>query len=267
MQTSVDYTKELTELVVDLKNNLNTCVDLIAKIVEENKEIKTNNLKVETDYTELKEEMENYTKVSFLSNLSKQITDKDHQIVALKRKLCKLEAELTKQKSEASIKTDDLLIEVNPNKNLINSDTVTLSQNEKRDFPEQTIRIEHSSLEACNNTKSNINKKNEEQHSEEEVDEEEVDEDGDESEDESEDEVDEEDSEDEDEEDEEDSEEEDEEDSEDEDEVEFSIEKINNKDYYISNENPQCVYLIDEDEDIGEKIGEFINNKLVKSTK
>ena len=49
-------------------------------------------------------------------------------------------------------------------------------------------------------------------------------------------------------------------------EVEFEIIKIKKKQYYISNEEPPGIYAIESDDDVGDRIGDFIDNKLVKST-
>ena len=112
MSNKGDYTIELTEIVVSLKNSLDRCITLIRKITDENVDLNKSNHTLNSKLEELQEEMANYTKVSFVSNLSKQITEKDHQIVTLKRKLCKLESEnkeLTKIKIDQK---EEILIEV-----------------------------------------------------------------------------------------------------------------------------------------------------------
>ena len=55
--------------------------------------------------------------------------------------------------------------------------------------------------------------------------------------------------------------EDDEDDEEDEDEV--YIKKINGKQYYITNEKNSDVYEVDEEEDVGDIIGEIKNGKLI----
>ena len=239
--------------------------------------------------------MADLTKVSFVSNLSKQISDKDHQIITLKRKLCKLESEnkeLTKVKINS---TEDILIEVpsieNESKNAnvgtskIQNFIDSLESGEKRD------QIE--SNENKNNNAEDESDEEEEDEVEEHKDETEEEEEEDEQENEEEDEVEAEEEEEEeveaekveeDESEEEEveaekveedegkdkveteNEEEEEEGSDEEDEVEFEIIKIKRKHYYLSNEEPQGVYKIEDDEDVGERIGDFINNKLVKNT-
>ena len=72
-----------------------------SKISNENSGLKDTNDSLNLKLEEISQEMADLTKVSFVSNLSKQISDKDHQIITLKRKLCKLESEnkeLTKVK-------------------------------------------------------------------------------------------------------------------------------------------------------------------------
>ena len=112
MSDKLDYTNELTEIVVGLKDSLDKCVVLIQKISNENSGLKDTNDSLNLKLEEISQEMADLTKVSFVSNLSKQISDKDHQIITLKRKLCKLEnenKELTKVKINS---TEDILIEV-----------------------------------------------------------------------------------------------------------------------------------------------------------
>ena len=112
MSDKVNYTNELTEIVVGLKDSLDKCVVLIQKISNENSGLKDTNDSLNLKLEEISQEMADLTKVSFVSNLSKQISDKDHQIITLKRKLCKLESEnkeLTKVKINS---TEDILIEV-----------------------------------------------------------------------------------------------------------------------------------------------------------
>ena len=321
MEKKSDYTKELFEIILSLKSNLDNCIQLIKKITDENNQLNSDNTNLTGKLSELEEEMKNYTKVSFVSNLSKQITEKDQQIILLKKKVCKLESDL----SNSQINNDtneDLLVEINANKesNKRNIDISSvkdenevihttreeeernnLVQNEqskkKKERPE--LKIDEKHEEDSSEEENSINEQDEEdeddkegsgneqedeeeddneddeEDSENEQDDNEGDEDNSENEqeeDEGDNEDDEEDSENEQDDDEEDNEnnEEDEEDDEsgdeysDEEEIEFEIKKIGKKKYYVSNELPPGVYSIEED-DIGEKLGNFINNKLVKS--
>lgn len=297
MSDKVNYTNELTEIVVGLKDSLDKCVVLIQKISNENSGLKDTNDSLNLKLEEISQEMADLTKVSFVSNLSKQISDKDHQIITLKRKLCKLESEnkeLTKVKINS---TEDILIEVpsieNESKNAnvgtskIQNFIDSLESDEKRD------QIE--SNENKNNNAEDESDEEEEDELEEDKDENEEEEDEvedqeeenqkeeedevEEQEDESEEEVEEDESEEEEEaeaekveedegkdKDKVETENEEEEGSDEEDEVEFEIIKIKRKHYYVSNEEPQGVYNIEDDEDVGERIGDFINNKLVKNT-
>ena len=298
MSDKVNYTNELTEIVVGLKDSLDKCVVLIQKISNENSGLKDTNDSLNLKLEEISQEMADLTKVSFVSNLSKQISDKDHQIITLKRKLCKLESEnkeLTKVKINS---TEDILIEV------------PSIENESKNANVGTSKIQNfidslESGEKRDQIESNENKNNNAEDESDEEEEDEVEEHKDESEEEEEEEEDEQENEEEDEVEAEDeseeeeveaekveedeseeeeveaekveedegkdkveteNEEEEEEGSDEEDEVEFEIIKIKKKHYYVSNEEPQGVYNIEDDEDVGERIGDFINNKLVKNT-
>ena len=297
MSDKVNYTNELTEIVVGLKDSLDKCVVLIQKISNENSGLKDTNDSLNLKLEEISQEMADLTKVSFVSNLSKQISDKDHQIITLKRKLCKLESEnkeLTKVKINS---TEDILIEVpsieNESKNAnvgtskIQNFIDSLESGEKRDQIESNENKNNNAEDESDEEQEESDEEEEEEEEEEhkdeseEVDEVEAEEEEEEHKNESEevDEVEAEEVEDDQENEEEDKveseksdeenheqKEEEEEGSDEEDEVEFEIIKIKRKHYYISNEEPQGVYKIDDDEDVGERIGDFINNKLVKNT-
>ena len=86
MEKKSDYTKELFEIILSLKSNLDNCIQLIKKITDENNQLNSDNTNLTGKLSELEEEMKNYTKVSFVSNLSKQITEKDQQIILLKKR-------------------------------------------------------------------------------------------------------------------------------------------------------------------------------------
>jgi len=303
MSDKVDYSNELTEIVVGLKDSLDKCITLITKISGENSNLKESNVTLNTKLDELTQEMANYTKVSFVSNLSKQISDKDYQIVTLKKKLCKLEndnSELVKEKEKIKITpNDDILIEVGENM----SDKSTIITKPESDVSQVTQFIDslNNKLETENKIgeRQDITEDGQSDDEEEEVEEDqesddeedEVEEDQ-ESDDASDGEEVEEDQESDDEEDveedqesddasdgeevEEDQESDDEEEDVEEDqesddasdgeEVEFEIIKIKKKQYYISNEEPPGIYAIESDDDVGDRIGDFIDNKLVKST-
>ena len=306
MSDKVDYSNELTEIVVGLKDSLDKCITLITKISGENSNLKESNVTLNTKLDELTQEMANYTKVSFVSNLSKQISDKDYQIVTLKKKLCKLEndnSELVKEKEKIKITpNDDILIEVGENM----SDKSTIITKPESDVSQVTQFIDslNNKLETENKIgeRQDITEDGQSDDEEEEVEEdqesddeeEEVEEDqesddasdGEEVEEDQEsdnasdgEEVEEDQESDDEEEDvEEDQESDDasdgeevEEDQESDDasdgeEVEFEIIKIKKKQYYISNEEPPGIYAIESDDDVGDRIGDFIDNKLVKST-
>ena len=306
MSDKVDYTNELTEIVVGLKDSLDKCVVLIQKISNENSGLKDTNDSLNLKLEEISQEMADLTKVSFVSNLSKQISDKDHQIITLKRKLCKLESEnkeLTKVKINS---TEDILIEVpsienesknanvgtskiqnfidslesgqkrdqiesNENKNN-NAEDESDEEQEESDEEEEDEVEEHKDESEEEEEEEEDEQENEEEAEEEEEVEEHKDEskeEEDDQENEEEDEVEaeeEEDDQENEEEDEVEEQEEEEEEGDEEDEVEFEIIKIKRKHYYLSNEEPQGVYNIEDDEDVGERIGDFINNKLVKNT-
>ena len=300
MEKKSDYTKELFEIILSLKSNLDNCIQLIKKITDENNQLNSDNTNLTGKLSELEEEMKNYTKVSFVSNLSKQITEKDQQIILLKKKVCKLESDL----SNSQINNDtneDLLVEINANKesNKRNIDIssvkdenevidTTREEEERNNINEQDEQDEDDKEGSENEQEDEEEDDNEddEEDSENEQDDDEGDEEDSENE-QDDDEGDEDDSEneqDDDEGDEDESENEQEEDEGDEDEseneqddevesgdeysdeeeIEFEIKKIGKKKYYVSNELPPGVYSIEED-DIGEKLGNFINNKLVKS--
>ena len=312
MSNKGDYTIELTEIVVSLKNSLDRCITLIRKITDENVDLNKSNHTLNSKLEELQEEMANYTKVSFVSNLSKQITEKDHQIVTLKRKLCKLESEnkeLTKIKIDQK---EEILIEVgekssekvdtNEENNTSKSSVKQFIDSLNKEEKSNTIHLsELSDNEEAEDSKPiEIDNTDTEQDEQEETDEEEQDKDstgedqdeesdreeeeesnGEDEEEESdgEDENEEEESDKEDEEEEEEEsdreneeeesdgeEEEEEEEESDGEEIEFEVKKIRRKNYYVSNEEPQGVYEIMDDEEVGDKIGDLINNKLVKST-
>ena len=304
MSDKVDYTNELTEIVVGLKDSLDKCVVLIQKISNENSGLKDTNDSLNLKLEEISQEMADLTKVSFVSNLSKQISDKDHQIITLKRKLCKLESEnkeLTKVKINS---TEDILIEVpsieNESKNAnvgtskIQNFIDSLESGQKRDQiesnenknnnaedesdeeQEESDEEEEDEVEEHKDESEEEEEEDEQENEEEAEEEEEVEEHKDESkeeeddqENEEEDEVEaeeEEDDQENEEEDEVEEQEEEEEEGDEEDEVEFEIIKIKRKHYYLSNEEPQGVYNIEDDEDVGDRIGDFINNKLVKNT-
>ena len=296
MSDKVNYTNELTEIVVGLKDSLDKCVVLIQKISNENSGLKDTNDSLNLKLEEISQEMADLTKVSFVSNLSKQISDKDHQIITLKRKLCKLESEnkeLTKVKINS---TEDILIEVpsieNESKNAnvgtskIQNFIDSLESGQKRDQIESNENKNNNAEDESDEEHEESDEEEEdevEEHKDESEEEDEVEEHKDESkeedeveaEEEEEDEVEaEEEEEEEEEEDDQENEEEDEvenqeeeqEEGDEEDEVEFEIIKIKRKHYYLSNEEPQGVYKIEDDEDVGERIGDFINNKLVKNT-
>ena len=311
MSNKGDYTIELTEIVVSLKNSLDRCITLIRKITDENVDLNKSNHTLNSKLEELQEEMANYTKVSFVSNLIKQITEKDHQIVTLKRKLCKLESEnkeLTKIKIDQK---EEILIEVgekssekvdtneenNTSKSSVKqfidslnkeekSNTIHLSElsdNEEaedskpieidntdteQDEQEETDEEDQDNDSAGEDQDEKSDREDEEEEEEndkveedEESDREEEDEESD-----REDEEEESDRLEEDEEEESDRLEEDEEEESDGEEIEFEVKKIRRKNYYVSNEEPQGVYEIMDDEEVGDKIGDLINNKLVKST-
>ena len=275
MSDKVDYSNELTEIVVGLKDSLDKCITLITKISGENSNLKKSNVTLNTKLDELTQEMANYTKVSFVSNLSKQISDKDYQIVTLKKKLCKLEndnSELVKEKEKIKITpNDDILIEVGENM----SDKSTIITKPESDVSQVTQFIDslNNKLETENKIgeRQDITEDGQSDDEEEEVEEDqesddeedEVEEDQ-ESDDASDGEEVEEDQESDDEEDVEEDQESD--DASDGEEVEFEIIKIKKKQYYISNEEPPGIYAIESDDDVGDRIGDFIDNKLVKST-
>lgn len=274
MSNKGDYTIELTEIVVSLKNSLDRCITLIRKITDENVDLNKSNHTLNSKLEELQEEMANYTKVSFVSNLSKQITEKDHQIVTLKRKLCKLESEnkeLTKIKIDQK---EEILIEVgekssekvdsNEENNTSKSSVKQFIDSLNKEEKSNTIHLsELSDNEEAEDSKPiEIDNTDTEQDEQEETDEEDQDKDSA-----GEDQDEESDREDEEEEEEEiDGEEENEEEESDGEEIEFEVKKIRRKNYYVSNEEPQGVYEIMDDEEVGDKIGDLINNKLVKST-
>tara|TARA_B100000497_G_C7694853_1_gene423963 strand:+ start:3420 stop:4340 length:921 start_codon:yes stop_codon:yes gene_type:complete len=305
MSDKVDYSNELTEIVVGLKDSLDKCITLITKISGENSNLKESNVTLNTKLDELTQEMANYTKVSFVSNLSKQISEKDYQIVTLKKKLCKLEndnSELVKEKEKIKITpNDDILIEVGEN----SSDKSTIITKPESDVSQVTQFIDsfNNKLETENKkaerqaiteeSQSETDEEEEEEAVEEdqesdgaevEEDQESDDEEDQESDDEEEQESDgeevEEDQESDDESDGEEVEEDQESDCEEEaveedqesddesdgEEVEFEIIKIKKKEYYLSNEEPPGIYAIESDDDVGDRIGDFIDNKLVKST-
>ena len=297
MSNKGDYTIELTEIVVSLKNSLDRCITLIRKITDENVDLNKSNHTLNSKLEELQEEMANYTKVSFVSNLSKQITEKDHQIVTLKRKLCKLESEnkeLTKIKIDQK---EEILIEVgekssekvdtNEENNTSKSSVKQFIDSLNKEEKSNTIHLsELSDNEEAEDSKPiEIDNTDTEQDEQEETDEEDQDKDSagedqdEESDREDEEEEDENDKGEEDEEsdreeedeesdgeEEEEEEEENEEEESDGEEIEFEVKKIRRKNYYVSNEEPQGVYEIMDDEEVGDKIGDLINNKLVKST-
>ena len=248
MSDKVDYSNELTEIVVGLKDSLDKCITLITKISGENSNLKESNVTLNTKLDELTQEMANYTKVSFVSNLSKQISDKDYQIVTLKKKLCKLEndnSELVKEKEKIKITpNDDILIEVGENM----SDKSTIITKPESDVSQVTQFIDslNNKLETENKIgeRQDITEDGQSDDEEEEVEEDQE-------------------SDDEEEDVEEDQESDDASDGE---EVEFEIIKIKKKQYYISNEEPPGIYAIESDDDVGDRIGDFIDNKLVKST-
>ena len=300
MEKKSDYTKELFEIILSLKSNLDNCIQLIKKITDENNQLNSDNTNLTGKLSELEEEMKNYTKVSFVSNLSKQITEKDQQIILLKKKVCKLESDL----SNSQINNDtneDLLVEINANKesNKRNIDIssvkdenevidTTREEEERNNINEQDEQDEDDKEGSENeqedeeeddnedDEEDSENKQDDDEGDEEDSENEQDDDEGDEDDSENEqddDEGDEDESENEQEEDEGDEDEsENEQDDEvesgdeysDEEEIEFEIKKIGKKKYYVSNELPPGVYSIEED-DIGEKLGNFINNKLVKS--
>tara|TARA_Y100000385_G_scaffold29976_1_gene28237 strand:- start:20217 stop:21137 length:921 start_codon:yes stop_codon:yes gene_type:complete len=305
MSDKVDYSNELTEIVVGLKDSLDKCITLITKISGENSNLKESNVTLNTKLDELTQEMANYTKVSFVSNLSKQISEKDYQIVTLKKKLCKLEndnSELVKEKEKIKITpNDDILIEVGEN----SSDKSTIITKPESDVSQVTQFIDsfNNKLETENKkaerqaiteeSQSETDEEEEEEAVEEdqesdgaevEEDQESDDEEDQESDDEEDQESDgeevEEDQESDDESDGEEVEEDQESDCEEEaveedqesddesdgEEVEFEIIKIKKKEYYLSNEEPPGIYAIESDDDVGDRIGDFIDNKLVKST-
>ena len=307
MSNKGDYTIELTEIVVSLKNSLDRCITLIRKITDENVDLNKSNHTLNSKLEELQEEMANYTKVSFVSNLSKQITEKDHQIVTLKRKLCKLESEnkeLTKikidQKEEILIEVGEKLsekVDSNEENNTSKSSVKQFIDSLNKEEKSNTIHLsELSDNEEAEDSKPiEIDNTDTEQDEQEETDEEDQDKDSAREEEEEEEEEDEEndredkeeeeeesDGEEEDEEndredeeeesdrleedEEEESDGEDEEEESDGEEIEFEVKKIRRKNYYVSNEEPQGVYEIMDDEEVGDKIGDLINNKLVKST-
>jgi len=281
MSDKVDYSNELTEIVVGLKDSLDKCITLITKISGENTNLKESNVTLNTKLDELTQEMANYTKVSFVSNLSKQISEKDYQIVTLKKKLCKLESEnseLVKEKEKIKITpNEDIIIEVGENnldkpernvshvKKFIDSLNNTLET--ENNMEERDDTIENDDEHEVDNNESNSEEDQDETDGEEEVEDNE-------SEGEEEQGISDEEPEDNESEEEEtldgDEEQEDEEESEDEEsdgeEVEFEIIKIKKKNYYLSNEEPQGVYVIEADDDVGDRIGDFIDKKLVKST-
>lgn len=288
MEKKSDYTKELFEIILSLKSNLDNCIQLIKKITDENNQLNSDNTNLTRKLSELEEEMKNYTKVSFVSNLSKQITEKDQQIILLKKKVCKLESDL----SNSQINNDtneDLLVEINANKES-NKRNIDISSVKDENEVIHTTREEEERNNLVQNEQSKkkkerldlkIDEKHEEdssedddnQDDEEDSENEQDDDEGDEDDSENEQEEDEGDEDDnEEEEDNGNNEEDEEEDDEvesgdeysDEEEIEFEIKKIGKKKYYVSNELPPGVYSIEED-DIGEKLGNFINNKLVKS--
>ena len=288
MEKKSDYTKELFEIILSLKSNLDNCIQLIKKITDENNQLNSDNTNLTRKLSELEEEMKNYTKVSFVSNLSKQITEKDQQIILLKKKVCKLESDL----SNSQINNDtneDLLVEINANKES-NKRNIDISSVKDENEVIHTTREEEERNNLVQNEQSKkkkerldlkVDEKHEEdssedddnQDDEEDSENEQDDDEGDEDDSENEQEEDEGDEDDnEEEEDNGNNEEDEEEDDEvesgdeysDEEEIEFEIKKIGKKKYYVSNELPPGVYSIEED-DIGEKLGNFINNKLVKS--
>ena len=312
MEKKSDYTKELFEIILSLKSNLDNCIQLIKKITDENNQLNSDNTNLTRKLSELEEEMKNYTKVSFVSNLSKQITEKDQQIILLKKKVCKLESDLSNSQISDDA-NEDLLVEINANKqsNKRNIDISSVKdENEVMDTTREEEEVNNLVQDEQSKKKKEhpdlkIDEKHKEDGSEEEntkdeQDDDEVEDDdsGNEQEDEEEDdnqdeeedseneqddnegdedtseneqddnEGDEDTSENEQDDDEEDNENNEEDESgdeySDEEEIEFEIKKIGKKKYYVSNELPPGVYSIEED-DIGEKLGNFINNKLVKS--
>ena len=311
MSDKVDYSNELTEIVVGLKDSLDKCITLITKISGENTNLKESNVTLNTKLDELTQEMANYTKVSFVSNLSKQISEKDYQIVTLKKKLCKLESdhsELVKEKEKEKIKitsNDDILIEVGENnldkpesnvshvKKFIDSLNNTLET--ENNMEERDDIIENGYEQEVDNHESNSEEDQDETDGEVEVEDnesegedlesverklveekEQEDEESDSNEEQEDEESEEEETLDSDKEEPEDHQkkeeeipdgnEESEDDESDGEEVEFEIVKIKKKKYYLSNEEPKGVYVIEADDDVGDRIGDFIDKKLVKST-
>ena len=286
MSDNSNYSTELTEIVVSLQENLCKCVSLIKQITQDSDELKKQNSELNNNFKELSEEMANYTKVSFVSNLSKQITKKNDDIDVLQRKIDRLEKERNLVNDSKNDK--DILLEI----------TTTLDKpHEDLDEPLLDNRVEHVledyqqaellnkdspiNLDIVNLEEHTVNsdvkkleynveeeeegkeieqKEEEEEEEEEEMEqkqeeEEEVGEEMEQKQEEGE-QVGEE----------EEVGEGEEEEEEEEEEMEFELKKIKRKYYYLSNEVPAGVYARDPDDEVGDKIGEFINNKLVKSS-
>lgn len=301
MSNNINYSTELADVVLSLQDNLSKCVSIIHKITEDSHELKKENSKLNNNFKELSEEMANYTKVSFVSNLSKQITKKNDDIDLLQRKIDKLEREINLVNEPKNDK--EILLEIttidNPYGNLKdnsgdNSEEYIIEDNEQTELlnKQETFnkdsdisRIEskltHHSLSHKEQSREEAEKSGEAEGScharsgwlarlreeaeqagtEAEQSREEAEQSREESEqarvdaDQSREE-----------EAEQSREEEEQSRVEEEEEMEFELKKIKKKYYYLSNEVPAGVYTRDADDEVGDKIGEFINNKLVKSS-
>ena len=241
MSNSINYSKELTLTVESLQENLTKCVNIIHKITQNSDEIRIENDSLNNKFRELSEEMANYTKVSFVSNLSKQITQKNHDIAILQKKIKKLESRQPPTRCPEMGDYSDMLTEIPTiNGNNLNNNNLEISYSSsdrisiENDEPIYLLTEEECNKEgSCEEHSHGEDSPAEEQEDEQEEDQEE------------------------------DQEEEQEEDG---DEMEFELKKIKKKHYYISNEDPIGVYTRTEDDEVGDKIGEFINSKLVKSS-
>ena len=249
MSNSINYSKELTLTVESLQENLTKCVNIIHKITQDSDEIRIENDSLNNKFRELSEEMANYTKVSFVSNLSKQITQKNHDIAILQKKIKKLESHQPPTRCPEMGDYSDMLTEIpTVNGTNLNNDNLEMSYGSpdrisiENDEPIYLLTEEECTKEGSCEEQAHIDDspiEEEEQEEEQEEEEEEQQEE---------------------------EEEEEQEEGEDGDEMEFELKKIKKKHYYISNEDPIGVYTRTEDDEVGDKIGEFINSKLVKSS-
>jgi hypothetical protein len=199
-----------------INNNMNEINTHVANIEAINSDLLVKNIKYREDYNTIKDEMDNHRKVSIVSNLSKQITERDRKIKLLEKKITELNKSIISIKSADASKPADASETVEaskpaePPKPADASETVEASEPADASKPADASETVEAAIliESSADITENMSESDED--------------------------------------------------------IEYELKQFNRKYYYISNESPQKVYKLTNNNELGDYIGNLINNKIVK---